>query len=83
MNEIQLILIGVCGVLYLLFGSITASIDISNREVPTPKDFHKDGYNWFGSWTIFILRTLLALPFWILGTLGLLVCRFIKWILTV
>jgi hypothetical protein len=83
MNEIQLIFIGVCVGLYIFFGSVIATKDISIKEAPTPKDFHKDGYNWFGSWTIFLLRTFLALPFWILGTLGLLVCRFIKWILTV
>ena len=83
MNMLLLILLGVVGGLSVILGGTAAAIDISNKEVPTPKDFHECGYNWFGSWIIFLLRTFLALPYWFIGTIILLICKFIKWILTV
>ena len=73
----------IVGTIYCLLGIIFAGEDISNREVFIPKDYYYNGYNWFGSWLIFILKTLCAFPFYIIGTLGIIIYRFIKWLLTV
>ncbi len=83
MTEIQLLLITIAGVLYVIFGAIIAVADICNKEITTPRDFRSDGYNWFGSWTIFIFRTIAAFPFWILFTIVGLVYKFIMWLFTV
>ena len=83
MTDIQMVLITVFGVIYVLFGAIIAIADICNEEVTTPRDFHADGYNWFGSWTIFLFRTVAAFPFWILFTIVVLVYKFIMWLFTV
>lgn len=83
MIELQLVLIIIAGILYLLFGAAIATADICNKEITTPHDLYADGYNWFGSWTIFIIRSLVALPFWIIGTIVYLVYKFIMWLFTV
>ena len=64
-------------------GFIIACCDISNNEVDTPKAFYEAGYNWFGSWLIFIVRTIIAFPFYIIGTVIVGVYKFVKWLLTV
>ena len=74
----------IVGTIYCILGIIFAGVDISNREVYTPKYFyHCKGYNWFGSWFVFILKTIVAFPFYIIITLGVIIYRFIKWLLTV
>lgn len=83
MTELQIILISVIAGLYLIFGATLAAVDISNKEITLPHDFKNDGYNWFGSWTIFLFRTILAFPFWILFTLLHLIYKFIMWLFTV
>lgn len=83
MTDIQMVLVTVVGVIYVLFGAITAITDVCNQEVTTPHDFRTDGYNWFGSWTIFLFRTIAAFPFWILFTICGLVYKFIMWLFTV
>ena len=79
MSEIQMLLIIIVGVV----GAAIAIADISNKEIVLPSDLRSDGYNWFGSWTIFIIRTLTALPFWIIGTIIYLVFKFFRWLFTV
>lgn len=83
MTELQLLLMVIAGMLYILFGVIIAVTDISNREITMPRDLRSNGYNWFGSWTIFLIRTLTALPFWIIGTIIYLVYKLIMWLFTV
>lgn len=79
MSEIQMLLIIIVGVV----GAIIAVDDINNKEIILPSDLRSDGCNWFGSWTIFIVRTLIALPFWIIGTISYLVFKFFRWLFTV
>lgn len=83
MTDIQMVLVTVVGVIYVLFGAITAITDVCNQEITTPRDFYIDGYNWFGSWTIFLIRSFAAFPFWILFTIIYLVYKFIRWLCTV
>ena len=82
MSELLLFLAIFAAVCYLLFGVGIAVSEIADKKVCTPKDFYKDGYNWFGSWLIFIIRILLAFPFYIIGTLIMIIGKFIKWLLT-
>ena len=83
MTEVQVLLIVIAGVVYTIFGVIIAVADISSREITTPHDLRSDGYNWFGSWTIFLIRTLTALPFWIIGTIIYLIYKLVMWLFTV
>ena len=83
MTDLQIIFVTLASAAYFFCGSILASVDIANREVPTPKDFYNDGYNKFGSWLLFILRIITAFPFYVIETLGLVIYKFIKWLLTV
>lgn len=87
MTEVQLgIIIGlitVVAALYSIGGICIALSDISNKETLTPKDFHEDKYNWFGSWVIFIGRTILAAPFYILFTLCICVYKVIMSLFTI
>ena len=83
MTELQIFLITLVGVIYVIFGAIIAIADICSEGITTPRDFHTDGYNWFGSWTIFLFRTIAAFPFWILFTIVVLVYKFIVWLFTV
>lgn len=83
MTDVQMILITIVSVCYVLFGAIIAITDVCNQEITTPRDFHADGYNWFGSWTIFLFRSIAAFPFWILFTIVGLVYKFIMWLFTV
>lgn len=83
MNELMLVLSVIVGVVWILFGSIVAVEDISNREIITLKDLCSDGYNWFGCLVIFSFRSFLALPFWILYILIYLLYKFIMWTFTV
>lgn len=82
MTELQIILISVIVGLYSIFGVVVAAVDISNKEITLPRDFKHAGYNWFGSWTIFLFRTIAAFPFWILFTIIHLVYKFIMWLFT-
>ena len=83
MSALVLSLLIMGSVIYLFFGALLAAVDMENKDVPLPRDFYDNGYNWFGSWTIFIFRTLLALPFWILFTLLNMIASFFNWLLTV
>lgn len=83
MTEVQVLLIVIAGVVYTIFGALIAVTDISNKEIVLPGDFRSDGYNWFGSWTIFLIRTLTALPFWIIGTIIYLIYKLVMWLFTV
>ena len=83
MTDFQMVLITIVGVIYVVFGAIIAIADICNEEITTPRDFHTDGYNWFGSRTIFMFRSIAAFPFWILFTIVGLVYKFIMWLFTV
>ena len=83
MTELQVFLIVIAGVFYTIFGAIIAVTDISNKEIVLPGDFRSDGYNLFGSWTIFLIRTLTALPFWIIGTIIYLIYKLVMWLFTV
>jgi uncharacterized membrane protein len=83
MTDIQMVLVTVVGVIYVIFGAIIAIADVCNKEITTPRDFYADGYNWFGSWTIFLFRSIAAFPFWILFTIVGLVYKFIRWLFTV
>lgn len=83
MTDFQMVLVTIVGVIYVLFGAITAITDVCNQEITTPRDFYTDGYNWFGSWTIFLIRSIAAFPFWILFTIVSLVYKFIMWLFTV
>lgn len=83
MTELQIFLITIVGVIYVIFGAIIAIADICSKEIITPHDLRSDGYNWFGSWTIFIIRTLIALPFWIIGTVIYLIFKFFIWLFIV
>lgn len=83
MTDIQMILVTVIGTVYVIFGAIIAVADMCNEEITTPRGLYADGYNWFGSWTIFLFRSFIALPFWILLTIIYLVYKFIMWLFTV
>lgn len=83
MTEPQLVLIVIASILYIIFGALIAVADICNKEITTPHDLYTDGYNWFGSWTIFLIRSFTAFPFWILFTIVYLVYKFIRWLFTV
>lgn len=83
MTEVQVLLIVIAGVVYTIFGALIAVTDISNKEIVLPGDFRSGGYNWFGSWTIFLIRTLTALPFWIIGTIIYLIYKLVMWLFTV
>ena len=84
MSEVLVIVLAsVLGGVLGVCGFIIACCDISSKEVVTPKAFYEDGYNWFGSWTIFIIRTIIAIPFYIAGTIIVSVYKFIKWLVTV
>ena len=86
MTEVQAgIMIGLFSVavaLYSIGGICIAASDISTKEILTPKDFHDDKYNWFGSWVIFIGRTILAAPFYVIFTIGMVVRNFCVWLFT-
>lgn len=86
MTEVQLgIMIGIVTIAiaaYAIFGICIAMEAISNKEILMPKDFHADKYNWFGSWVIFIVRVLLAAPFYILFTLCIWVYKLIMLLFT-
>ena len=87
MTDVQAgIMIGLVTVVvafYAIGGICIAASDISNKEVLMPKDFHEDKYNWFGSWVIFLGRTFLAAPFYILFTLCICVYKVIMSLFTV
>lgn len=77
------ILLTLIATFWMIFGVIIASVDSYNGEIPTPRDFYYDGYNWFGSWFLFILRVLVGFPVYILGTIISCVCRFFSWLVRV
>ena len=83
MTELQMCLLTIGLLIYSVLGLLITMTDIYNREVTTPRDFYNDKYNWFGSWVIFIIRTLFAVPFYIIGTICVLVYKFVKWLFTV
>ena len=68
--------------LYSIGGICIAIADISNKEILTPKDFYEDKYNWFGSWIIFIGRTFLAAPFYIIFTMCIVIYKCVLWLFT-
>ena len=83
MTDFQMVLVTIVGVIYVVFGAIIAIADICNEEITTPRDLRVDGYNWFGSWTIFLFRSIAAFPFWIFFTIVGLVYKSIMWLFTV
>lgn len=83
MTGFQMSLIIISCILYFFFGASIALVDISNKEIVLPRDLRSDGYNWFGSWVIFLVRSIVALPFWILFTIIYLVYKLIIWLFTV
>ena len=83
MTDLQEFFIILSSILYILFGVIIAIVDISNGSVDTPSDWRLEGYNWFGSWLIFLVRILLAAPFYLIITIGMVVYRFGLWLLKV
>lgn len=83
MTDIQIVLVTVIGLIYVVCGAMIAITDVCNEEITTPRDLYSDGYNWFGSWTIFLFRSIVAFPFWILFTIVSLVYKFIMWLFTV
>jgi uncharacterized membrane protein len=83
MTEQQLVLLVIAGVLYIICGAIIAVAEICNKEITTPHDLYSDGYDWFGSWTIFLIKSFMTFPFWILFTIIYLVYKFIRWLFTV
>lgn len=86
MTDVQAVimigLISIAAAAYSVFGICIALADISNKEILTPKDFHEDKYNWFGSWIIFIGRTLLAAPFYIIFTICIVIYKCVLWLFT-
>ena len=83
MTEFQMCLLVIIGTIYTIFGCIIAVADVCNKEISTPRDFYNDKYNWFGSWIIFIVRILLAAPFYIIVTICALIYKFVRWLFTV
>lgn len=83
MTALQILLIAFVGVAYMLLGAIIAAVDISNKEIVLPSDIRSDGYDWLSSWIIFLIRTLIALPFWIIGAIIYLVYKLIMRLLTI
>ena len=83
MTTLQEVLIISLAVPYTIFSMIIMATDFSNESIPLPKDFYADGYNWFGSWFLFILRILVGFPFYIIGSIVYLMYKFIKWLFTV
>ena len=83
MTETQICLLTIGLLIYSVLGLLIAMTDIYNREVTTPRDFYNYRYNWFGSWVIFIVRTLFAAPFYIIVTICMLIYKFFKWLFTV
>ena len=84
MSDFQLFVVVATGVLWFVFGLLFASWDICERGLYTPKDYYNyDGFNWFGSWFIFIFRTIIAFPFYILLSVTLLIKGWIEWLFTV
>lgn len=83
MTEFQMCLLVIIGTIYTIFGFIIAVTDACNKEILTPRDFYNDKYNWFGSWVIFIVRILLAAPFYIIVTICALIYKIVKWLFTV
>lgn len=77
------ILLTLIATFWMIFGIIIAFVDIGNKEIPTPRDFYDDGYNWFGSWFLFILRVLVGFPFYILGIIFEYICKFFVWLIRV
>ena len=82
MTDIQLVLLIIGAILYVFIGVILTLVDTSNGYVPTPRDWYNDGYNWFGSYIIFIGRILFIAPFYIGFTVCRIICRFVHWLLT-
>lgn len=84
MSDFKIIIIVAVGVLWFACGMFFAIVDICEKGITTPKGYYDyDGYNWFGCWSIFILRTIIAFPFYILFSLAFLIKGFIEWLFTV
>jgi hypothetical protein len=83
MTDLQVYFIVLGSILYALFGAIIAIVDICNGSVTTPSDWRLEGYNWFGSWLIFLVRILLAMPFYFIFTIIIVIYRFGLWLLKV
>ena len=83
MTDLQVFFIILASILYTLLGVIIAIVDIINGGVTTPGDWRLEGYNWFGSWLIFLVRILLAAPFYFIFTISVVIYRFGLWLLKV
>jgi hypothetical protein len=83
MTDLQMFFIILGSILYIVFGAILAIVDICNGSVDTPSDWRLEGYNWFGSWLIFLVRILLAMPFYFIFTIIIVIYRFGLWLLKV
>lgn len=83
MNEL-LLLVGVCfSMVYFVFGFTAACIAIANGIKTPKKYYYEDNYNWFGSYCIFIISILVALPFYILIKLIMFIYKITNWLFTV
>jgi hypothetical protein len=73
----------ILGVLWFILGTTFASFDFCNKKFTTPRYFYEGGYNWIASWVCFILKSLIALPFYIIGIIVHYVCKFFSWLVRV
>ena len=64
------------------FGFLVAMFE-TNYEFITPRHFYEDGYNWFGAYLIFILKTIISFPWFVIIKICTSLWKFIKWLLTV
>lgn len=79
----EYVLLIVLGTLWFWLGTIFAFVDFCNKEFTTPRYFYEGGYNWVASWVCFILKFLIALPFYIIGIIVHYVCKFFGWLVRV
>ena len=69
--------------LFIVISITTALRFMIGVGVYKPRDYYyREGFNWFGSWTIFILWTIFSLPFYIPFAIVVLVHRFVNWLFT-
>lgn len=80
-----LLLFGVlvpCGMI-LFLGMLAGIFDASEYYV-TPRYYYEyEGCNWFGSWILFILKTIFSTPTFVIVKIFQYIYRFFKWLFTV
>ena len=83
MGYVLVVFLTILGTLWFWFGILFAGVDFSNEEFTTPIDFYEDGYNWVASWVCFILRFLIAFPFYVIGIIIHYACEFFGWLVRI